>query len=508
MSNLGNALDSLGLEDEEPVTTKAVGNLVWSQSQLDIFDFVRNGNGNAVVEATAGSGKTTTLVEALRYTDPGIRVGFVAFNKRIADELRERSPDHVHVSTLHSLGLRNIKRTFPKTKVVKNKMWKLLDQYSITLEYSERQLLKDNSGVVMRLVSLLKATLEEPTTHQMKYIIDRYNLTIDGQEEFIFIAANNLWWMSINTIKEMVNFDDMVFAPANGEVGCEKFDFLFVDEAQDLNKAQTWFVLKSVAEGGRVMAVGDRFQAIYGWSGSDTDSIPNLINALDATTFPLTVTYRCPTKVVQLAQQIVPHIRACEGAPEGVVETIRLMEMQELLKEGDLVICRVNAPLVPPAFSLIRKGVKAVILGREIGRGLTTLINKIGKRTTSNDLSDLLTHMSTYIQRETAKLMAAKKHSRAIALGDQFATIMALADGCDSVAEIKSKIERVFDDNRKGVTFSSIHKIKGGEAERVFVLEPKLIPHPLCESDWELEQEKNLAFVSITRAKAELYFVE
>lgn len=505
MNSLGSALDNLGLEDEKVIVAQ---DLDWSQKQLDIFEFVKNGKGNAVVEAVAGSGKTTTILKALNYTDEYASIAFVAFNKRIADELRDRAPSHVHVSTLHSLGLKNIKKTFPKTKIDKNKMWKLIDIYKRNQSKKSKELLKASSSTILRLVSLLKFTMSNPTYEELDFIVDHYGINVgESRKDFIYTSVQKLWKMSLDTIKSSVNFDDMIFAPAYGITQTEKFDFLFVDEAQDLNAAQIQFILKSVKPTGRTVAVGDRFQSIYGFTGADTKAIPNLIEALDAITLPLTVTYRCSTNMVELAQEFVPHIEAYKNAPEGIVKDINVATMFQLIEEGDLVICRVNAPLVPLAFTLIREGVKAVILGREIGTGLIRLIDRVGKRNSSPDIVSLLKNMNTYVSKEVAKLTAANKNNRALILGDQFKTIVALSDGCDEISEIKQKIRQVFDDNRKGVTFSSIHKIKGGEAERVFIINREGMPHPMAILEWEIEQENNIIYVALTRAKKELYFV-
>lgn len=506
MSELEAALSQIELPDDPPPAVD-LSTLKWSPYQLAIFDFVKTRDGNAVVEAVAGSGKSTTIVEALKYTDPNARVALVAFNKRIADSLRGRCPDHVHVSTLHSLGLRNIRRAFPRIKVDKNKMWKLLDQYKLTITKSEQEALKENASTILRLVALMKATLLTPTPENKNYIVDHYDIIENGHGELIFAAAKYLWEASLDTIKETVNFDDMIFAPAYKIVECEKFDFLFVDEAQDLNKSQIEFVLNSVANDGRVVAVGDRFQSCYGFRGADTDAIPKLIHALNATTLPLTITYRCPTSVVKLAQEYVPHLEARENAPRGKVKEIYESRLIDLVKEGDLVICRTNAPLVSPAFSLIRNGIKAVVLGREIGRGLTGLIGRIEKRNTPRDTTELLRYMQAYTRREIDKLVVARKTGRALSLQDKFNTIVALADGCDRVSDIRAKIDTVFSDSQIGITFSSIHKIKGGEAERVFILRPDLLPHPMAKSAWQRSQEDNLSYIAITRAKSELYFV-
>jgi len=56
------------------------------------------------------------------------------------------------------------------------------------------------------------------------------------------------------------------------------------------------------------------------------------------------------------------------------------------------------------------------------------------------------------------------------------------------------------------VTLTTIHGSKGLEATRVFHLKPDLVPHPKAEKDWEKEQEGNLKFVALTRAKQDLFF--
>jgi len=210
---------------------------------------------------------------------------------------------------------------------------------------------------------------------------------------------------------------------------------------------------------------------------------------------------------VRLAQELVPRIEAAEDTAEGVVGSISESEFSNMVRPGNLVLCRCNAPLVRPAFELIRRGVKAVILGRDIGKGRVTLVEKIQRKARVTSLNGTLAEIADYTRREVSKLIAAGKGGRTQALEDKQETILALADGCKTVAELKCKIEEVFSDTREGVVFSSVHKAKGGEAERVFVLRPDLMPHPKATRPWELQQERNVKYVALTRAKRELYFV-
>ena len=93
-------------------------------------------------------------------------------------------------------------------------------------------------------------------------------------------------------------------------------------------------------------------------------------------------------------------------------------------------------------------------------------------------------------------------------LEDKRDTIEALSDGCQTVAGLEQRIAQVFSDDQAGVVFSTVHKFKGGEAEKVYILEPGLMPHPRASQAWEMVQERNLRYVAITRSKQELYFVE
>jgi DNA helicase II / ATP-dependent DNA helicase PcrA len=506
-SNLNDALNLIDPDDLAPDTT-AEDAIQWSHYQEAIFEFVKNGEGNAVVEATAGSGKTSTLIQALSYTDTNAQVAFVAFNKHIADELSRRAPPHVYVSTLHSLGLKNLTRHLGHgVKVEKNKTWMLLDDASKSLPYQQQETVRELGGTIKQLLSLSKAWLLPPTPENLDYLSERYGIHVNGKEELVYRLVATLHNRSLQMLTSMIDFDDMIYATASNYCAAQKFDIIFVDELQDLNRGQAEFVLASAKPTSRIIGVGDTNQAIYGFAGSDTESMSYFKERISATELPLSITYRCPRNVVTLAQELVPHIEARPNAPDGIVRTIMESQLTSNVEEGDFVVCRVNAPLVRPAFALIQSGIKAVILGRDIGKNLSDLIRRIQKRTSAYDLGPFLRDLADYRASEVMKLMNARKESRAVALDDQVNTIVALSSDCETIADLHDKIKKVFDDQRKGVTFSSIHKAKGLEANRVFILYPDNTPHKMSKQPWQLEQEYNLKYVAITRAKNELVFV-
>ena len=86
-----------------------------SKYQENIFEFIRHGVGNLVVEASAGSGKSYTLLKCLELIDKEQRILLSAFNRDIVNELKKKSKDmdNVHVMTLHGLGLSMLQKNYP-----------------------------------------------------------------------------------------------------------------------------------------------------------------------------------------------------------------------------------------------------------------------------------------------------------------------------------------------------------------------------------------------------------
>ena len=472
-------------------------NFLPSAYQWQIFAFVQSGQGHGVIEAVAGSGKTTTIVTATQLTNPTAKVAFVAFNKHIADMLSERAPAHVHASTLHSLGFANIRRAWGNVQVDADKLRHILANHKAN----------GFDSSVIRLVSLCKATLLEPSPTSLDYIADRWDIDVPEEErETIYRLTSTVYRASLEQ-RASIDYDDMIYFCASGMVGCQKFDIIFGDEIQDWNCGQIEMALKSIKADGRIIGVGDRNQSVYGFRAADVDAIPNLIKATNASTLPLSICYRCPSSHVALAQQLVPQIEARENAPEGVIEDIDQGKFTERVLPGDLVVCRCNAPLVRPAMRLIANGIKAVILGRDIGQGLMALVHKVQKQRGTYDLLSTLMALEQYVSSESAKLYSTGKAMKAQSLQDRADTIEALAEGCQSFADLEAKIASVFSDDQQGITFSTVHRAKGTEANRVFILEPKLMPHPKASKPWEVQQERNIKYVALTRAKQELYFV-
>jgi DNA helicase-2/ATP-dependent DNA helicase PcrA len=464
----------------------------WSDFQKNIFRDIAKGEGHTVVIARAGSGKSSTIIEGFKYIPKGKKTLMVAFNKSIADELKQRAASYIDVMTLHSLGFRSIKQTFGEVVLETNKA-KILTS-SVIGDDSD---LWDLNQSICKCVSLCKGFLVD-TPDKIADLIDKFGIEIFelSREKFIQHVIKVLGLCKAQ--KNVVDFDDMVWFPFVHRLNVGKFDIVFVDEAQDLNAAQMAMVLSACKIGGRIIAVGDPAQAIYLFRGADSESILNFINKLKAKTLPLSLTYRCPKKVIKLAQEVVPDIQCPDTAEDGLVEHIYTEELLKKVKVGDFVLSRTNAPLIKYCMALLKLGKPANIQGRDVGSNLHFFIKKSKAKT----INKFIEYVNEWKDQEVERLLSEKKDT-AGAL-DKAECLLNLCEGNLTIKDLKETIDKLFndvDDNKK-VMFSTTHKAKGLERDRVFVLVNTYRYGPGVEGE-----EANLWYVAITRARKELYLV-
>jgi Superfamily I DNA and RNA helicases len=464
----------------------------WSAYQKDIFRDIAKGTDHTVVIARAGSGKTSTIVEGFKYLPRGKKTLMVAFNKSIADELKQRAPSYVDVMTLHSLGFRAIKQTFGNVVLENDKSMTLVTSF-LGNDFDLFELKQS----ICKCVSLCKGFLID-APKKIEELMDRFDIeTFDlTREKFIEYVIKTLGLCKAT--KQVVDFDDMIWFPFVYRLNVGKFDVVFVDEAQDLNAAQMAMVMSAVRTDGRIIAVGDPAQSIYQFRGADSEAIPNFINRLKAKTLPLSVTYRCPKKVVKIAQDVVPDLEAAANAEDGIVADLDVAELIKKVKPGDFVLSRTNAPLIKHCLALLKTGVPANIQGRDIGSNLQYFIKKSKAKT----INSFISYVNSWRDQEVERLMSEKKDT-SIAM-DKAECLLNLCEGILTIKDLKETIEKLFNDvdDSSKVIFSTTHKAKGLERDRVFVLINTYRYGPGVTGE-----EANLWYVAVTRAKKELYLV-
>ncbi len=505
--------------------------------QQAVFDWIEKGTGNAVIHAVAGSGKTTTLLQAAARLK--VRRGlFVAFNKLVADELAiklQESSSIMRASTIHSLGKSCLDACVGKTRVVGNKYSKLCRNY-LEVQGVERVGIVRN---LQKLVSFAQLTLVEPTDGNLAKIVDHYDLrdisTIDDTWVVLMSAVPVILAAGVGQAKEehVVDFNDMIWLPNIVEgVVFPQYDFVFVDECQDLNTAQLELLLKCRAPSGRMLFVGDRHQSLYGFAGADTESVNKIVARTSAKELPLSICYRCPVSHVELARQVVSEIKPSPyaGCGEiGIIPAGLLSKVEPCAENTVAVLCRTTAPLVSSCLKMLREGKRAIVRGRDIGASIIDIIEKMeestrkqskGKKKQDFSVYDIPEGLASYRAVQLAALQAREDNELLIeALYDRCDTVEALYSAylteCEewaSLEGLKAFIESKFDDTLSddAFVFSTVHKSKGLEFHSVYILNPenKLMPHPAAKKDWQVSQEYNLIYVALTRAKRSLYFLD
>jgi superfamily I DNA/RNA helicase len=505
-----------GEEMETPmalVTSTETIARVWSEFQEAIFAEFANGSQNVQIIARAGTGKTTTIMAGVAYA-PESSILVAAFSKSIEVELNKRIAElqlkNVVSKTLHALGFGCIRRFWPDVRVGQG-----TDRVD---DLVNRACGNSAPDTIKKLVAKLCTKAREMAPHATKmgeltdiairfecgpeegWAADGFGL--DYVEE---MALKTLVLAEVKPVRTGIDFSDMIFLPVRLRWLRPSYKLVVIDEAQDMTETQL-----EIARGvcsGRVIVVGDDMQSIFQFRGADENSMENLRRGLDAKVLPLKVTYRCGKAIVREAQKFVPDFVAAEGNHEGEVLELPEGKLTETAAAGDFILSRVNAPLVATAMSLLRAGKRTRVAGRDIGKGLVTLVRKLKGRS----VPDLLAKIGAWEERELLRLekrFAGKLDSptfvaRCEAVRDQAAMITEITNGAKNVDEVTVRIESLFTDDGLGqdgvITCSSVHRAKGLEAKRVFVL-----ARTLRETT---QEERNICYVAITRAKQTLVYV-
>lgn len=497
-------------------------NYNWSKYQLAIFDYIEHEQGHLVVEACAGAGKSTTLLKCIDLMPNNSKILLSAFNTDIVNELKKKTKgkENVDVRTLHSLGLSMIKRNLPQVSAIpetfkydsfiKNNIKELSSINTYTLKGREYFKYIEN---IKKYVDFGRFYLCQ-TEKDLDLIEDRYDIeTIADEKE---VAIKVMEWGK-NTL-ETIDFIDMVWLP---NVLYLKplgllYDFIMIDEVQDMNKAEREMVLKCFKMGTRMISVGDKNQCIYSFSGSDPQSFQILKSRPNTVCLPLSISYRCGKNIVKFAQKLVSTIEADDNAVDG--EIIKDANLDDI-NDGDMILCRNNAPLVKIYYEFLKMGKKCHIRGKEIGNNLKALVKSTRQDKLNADCmedgvfvklyNDLFISRNKLMEKYGIDADTAMNSQQIQNKLDMINALEILAEGINTSNEIIEKIDEIFPkrDKKSGIALSTIHKAKGLEAENVYIACNSLMPSKSAKKDWEIKQEHNLMYVAYTRAKKKLGFI-
>lgn len=504
-----------------------------SPHQKAIFAAIQDSDDSLLVNAVAGSGKTTTLLQCahfLRERYPctsGCEIVAISFNKLIAEELQRRMDPRLEVScrTHHSYALQLLRRALRVS----------IDAYGGVHKDALRNILRSERGRQFPLGPWKEGKAVYQAANLLSAIRNNVHsgdpadpfFTIQGEKLPLGVRELACEYLHRDRFEEIdkalkgrdsieIDYDDMVYVAYQlyATQDFKAFDaegarpsnlVLLIDEAQDLNLFQIR-LLSSLAPK-RVIAFGDEAQSIYAWRGAHPIAMDEIGHEFEAEPLPLSVSWRCPRSVVSLVEDHSP-IEAAPEAIEGVVREDCASSLQEEASPEDLIICRNNAPLVRLCLDDLLAGRKAKVLGRDLKRNLKSVT--FGKfRSTP-----LLTGVE--ILRLRDQLLDSSPYSPSIDYLEAAAEIVKSIDpdttGVEAVLEsFEEKLQELFHENEDRAPsiriYQTVHKAKGKEADRVWFYCPELLPSARAQTETDLIQEANLEYVAKTRAKKELVLV-
>lgn len=464
--------------------------------QINFMRAVVGTGDNILLQACAGSGKTTTLVMAADAIRANIKILALAFNKKNAEDLQKRMPSHVECRTFHSLGykawLNQLGKKFCKTDTKKSS--RILSDLGGHENFVE----------VLRLVSLAKNYGYMPpqcAPHYMKESINLELLCDDFDLPFSSSIKEMVDLVLKESIREafnaIIDFDDMLYMPIAYAAPFEKFSLVFVDEAQDLSNLQFKIVTR-VAN--RVIAAGDRNQAIYAFRGARCDSMTLFQENFQCKEMPLTVSWRCPKVVVAQAARLTPLITAAPNAEQGQFLELELPSLISGIHKEHIILGRTNRQLVSVGFYLLSHGKRPKLSGVSFSKRVFYFAEKSCNFTTNDSANTCWQRLREY---KTNNRVLKKREEAYIDL------IEGALDGNETSTwgQIKGKLEALFNDTSGTINLSTIHKAKGLEWPVVWLIDPHHMPHPRATSEQDIQQEHNLLYVAITRAQKTLIYL-
>lgn len=502
----------------------------WSNFQTDIFDATQADKSNLMIQACAGSGKTTVLVEIAKRCQGNIL--FLAFNKSIQEELKARLGNSADCKTFHSYGLSLLKQEigwYPKVDTSK-----VYDAVRLHFpfekgEWSPRKLV---NRVLKKMRGLGFMSYDEEDIQDFlrensfcynynpreKAVEEKWALQNIHQFQFLLRELDELPIKQESDpadgkdrypkYKTVIDFDDMVRYPCLYNIAARKkiwINTALVDEVQDTSPYQFHLLNQLYGRKVRIIVVGDRLQAIYAFRGSYTDSMDRVKDHIKANELPLSVTYRCKSNIVDFTNEKIDGSEMIPHKEGGEIEYIGKGQFVERVKEHNvpMIIGAKNKNLVRAWLELAKYKIASTLKDKGITMEIRRVLEdynvvptKDNKRTISipkfvEELNDTI-HNSTSVNEEGETVQ--NLPTSTLDIYDCIKQIIEI-HGIERYTEFLNLLDEMDQDSDHEL--HTVHSAKGLEAESVIVL---------C--DWfDNEQIRNMQYVAYTRAEDRLMLV-
>ena len=473
--------------------------------QAAILDAGVNTDDNLRVDALAGTGKTSTLVMLANQPKmQKIATLVLAFNVSIKKEMEAKLPSNCFASTLNGLGHRTwAKFIGRKAKPSTAKNGNILKEYLDKKPKHLKDALWASFGDITRMMREAKSAgfapegLKRAPSLRLWTEDEYYAALAEEPEPYEWDAF--IWCMERSFELAFfgdIDFDDQILMPTLYRAKFPQYPLTLIDEAQDLSTLNHE-MLKQVVGDGRIIAVGDPCQAIYGFRGALNDSMERLKTTFSMRTLHLTTCFRCPEAVIAEAQWRAPEFNAPPGTAEGSVQSLSDWDVDALPQDA-VILCRNNAPIFNMAMQLLLNDRFPQIVGNDIGKTLVKALKKLGKPEMTPE--EVLTAITRY---EDKRLLKARDHGKG-AVKDFCACLRLFVTKGETLRDMCAYVEYLLQSTGP-VRLMTMHKSKGLEFPNVFILDRHLCRIEFAEQGG---QDHNLLYVAQTRAQEVLTYIE
>lgn len=268
-----------------------------TDEQLEILKY----DDNLKINAVAGSGKTTTLIEYAKSRNPNSKILYLAFNKSVKNEAQQKFKsfklNNVEILTAHSLAYRNVieNHKFSDLQAELNP-FEIINVLDIKREDKKESLV---------LSSHVKKFFEYFCNNSIKELNDLNYLDVvydEDARDFVKINLNDIYKYTDLLFQKMDNKDirfthDYYLKKFQLKSPVLNYDYIFFDEGQDASPVMLDVFMKQSA---KKIIVGDTNQQIYAWRYA-----VNSLDRVDYKSFNLTQSFRFDNEIANLAMKII-----------------------------------------------------------------------------------------------------------------------------------------------------------------------------------------------------------
>ncbi|MGW0554567.1 ATP-dependent DNA helicase UvrD2 [Streptomyces sp. NPDC002926] len=525
-------------------------------------------HGPVCVLAGAGTGKTRAITHRIAYgVRAGIlqpaSVLAVTFTNRAAGEMRGRlrqlGAGGVQARTFHSAALRQLQYFWPK--VVGGELPRLLERkIQLVAEAAARcriRLDRNELRDVTSEIEWAKVTQTVPADYPAEVAKSHRDAPRDPAE----ISQVYGMYEQLKRDRSVIDFEDVLLLTVGilqdrhdiADQIRRQYHHFVVDEYQDVSPLQQRLLDLWLGDRDSLCVVGDASQTIYSFTGATPDHLLNFrTRHPDATMVKLVRDYRSTPQVVHLANGLLSQARGRaaehrlelisqrEAGPEpayteyadepaeaeGVARRIRDLIAAGVPAGEIAVLYRINAQSEVYEQALADAGVPYQLRGaerffdrpevREAGVALRGAARAGGNDSLLDDAEGLPAEVRAVLSTKgwttepPAGSGAVRDRWESLAalvrLAEDYVRVRPEATLADLVAELDERAAAQHAPTVQGVTLASLHSAKGLEWDAVFLvgLTEGMMPITYAKTDEQVEEERRLLYVGVTRARLHL----